>query len=85
MNRISAFKNSSREVSGCRCEYPTCVAVADVVVAPSTSESNLMTVDRHYDCLLCGPFLQRLNVVKNIAVDVRKGSVLLHPLIFTQG
>lgn len=84
MNRISAFKIGSREVAGCQCSHPICVAVADVVVTPSLSDSMLMSVDRHFDCLCCGPFMSRLRVVKNIAANVRRGSVLLHPMVPTR-
>lgn len=71
----------NRQVAGCSCEPPICVPVADVVVLPSSDASMLMKVDRHFDCLLCGPFVERLTVVKNIALPVRRGSVLLHPLV----
>ena len=71
----------NRQVAGCSCEPPICVPVADVVVLPSSDASMLMKVDRHFDCLLCGPFVERLTVVKNIALPVRSGSVLLHPLV----
>lgn len=71
----------NRQVAGCSCESPVCVPVADVVVLPSSGESMLMQVDRHFDCLLCGPFVQRMTVVKNIALPVRAGSVLPHPVL----
>lgn len=74
----------NRQVAGCSCEPPICVPVADVVVLPSSDASMLMKVDRHFDCLLCGPFVERMTVVKNIALRVHSGSVLLHPLVVTR-
>lgn len=55
--------------------YPYAVVSVDVVVTPKLkSDPICMTVDRHCDCILCGPFVARMKVIRETVV--RRGQVI---------
>jgi hypothetical protein len=80
-NRIGrVFKAGSASAAGCDCRWPVCVPVVDVVVTAALRGGHTMSIDRHLDCLLCGPFVVRMAVVKPTGVAVRRGVVINHPV-----
>lgn len=82
-NRISeVYVAPTRDSVGCRCEYPCCVEVADVVQRASPSGDLCMDVERHFDCLHCGPFRQKLTVAKVHPDAIRRGTVLKFPVFW---
>lgn len=81
-NRVTGqFVEASQEAAGCTCGWPVCVGIADEVVTPTlVRHPTAMTVDRWYDCMLCGPWVERILVTKPTPEDldgrvIRRGSV----------
>jgi len=59
----------------CEHGYPLAVVSVDVVVVPKLKiKPGYMVVDRYCDCLLCGPFKSRMEVVRD--QPVRHGMVI---------
>lgn len=46
----------------CGCGYPMCTRVADVLVSRQRKRNGFYTVDRHLDCLMCGPQVIRIEL-----------------------
>lgn len=75
---MSDHVNTTHAGQECHCKFPLEIRVLDVVVTPRLrSEPHLMTVDRHCDCLLCGPHVVRMRVIRDVpANQLYRGKVI---------
>lgn len=48
----------------CDCQYPLCTVTADVYLRRRPKRNGRWTIDRHLDCLLCGPRVERTETVE---------------------
>lgn len=62
-NRITNG-SSERSQEPCNCGYPMVIRIRDVAVGKKRKRNGFYTVDRYFDCIICGPHVCRTEVVE---------------------
>jgi hypothetical protein len=47
----------------CDCNYPMSTVVFDEIVSRKPKKNGMVTVNRYSDCMMCGPFVDRIETV----------------------
>ncbi len=62
-NRINNDQPERSQVP-CNCGFPLAVRTRDVAVSKRRKNNGYYSIDRYFDCILCGPHVTRAQVLE---------------------